>query len=727
MSYAVLRRRLVARNASTVADIEKSFLYSSKKWDDGDFMRARSMWEKELTETSPRVSHLSDIAHRWIKERKSSKDSSRDNFFSQLHRLMLLYKEERNDREALQLIKSWQELFLLYARPKNRPTDQAYSIVLDTLASRPWKKNHSEALISECVSMALAKQGRPDVTFWNSAVHALAQGCNEEPQNIVQRVQHYLTFFEPNARTWSIIVGLHARREGGLEEAIRITKEQLQQPTGSAILVNQCLVVLGRLGRPEEAEALLQELLRAYAKDYSPALRPNDRSFAAVLRAWARSGRSEAGHRAQELLQRMENLNIETTSHIIAVVLQCTDGPNIHKVFENIVLHRPELVSLQAYTIVLQTLASEKSAAAVQQAYSILEALEQAERHDLKPNVVVYTCVLRVLLNDRAGEREGWSQAMKLLERMWKNESPFRRPNVVTYNVLLHYWAKRGRVLETRQIWSAMQRRGISPDATSYGTLLLAYKSMGKSEYSQQAKLILESMEEEVAKGNMKLQPDHRFYATVIHAVGTSGTMNSAQTANTIFWKWTRDQDTFLSAVAVQVPLAILMVWARSNEAMAVDHAEAIFDWLKTRCRKPSRELFMNLLEIWRLSERRDTVQRMEEIVGLMPREYVDDSVRRYMIKSIARSSRPQKARRCFELVRQSSFLDVGFAIEHIIVSCGTSPSEDWDTAIEVMKELVVWIKENGHMKKAEDPHLKALFERACRRLSMDLVETWQE
>jgi len=175
--------------------------------------------------------------------------------------------------------------------------------------------------------------------------------------------------------------------------------------------------------------------------------------------------------------------------------------------------------------------------------------LNDSERDiSIQPNVISFATVMNAWAqssnnlhlniinqkrkNDISSSSERVEELLQRMETLHQEGLPNLEPNVVVYNILLHVWAKEGKIKkieETLQRMIRLEIPGVSPDPVSYSTLLSAYSKVGTPEAALKADSLLHQMLELYNHGMESAKPNIISFTNVVQCYAQLGDGEKAE------------------------------------------------------------------------------------------------------------------------------------------------------------------------------------------------------
>jgi hypothetical protein len=249
-------------------------------------------------------------------------------------------------------------------------------------------------------------------------------------------------------------------------------------------LINALGQSVGKNGlrQARRAEQILAEMTKradAGEKD----VQPDVRTWATVLRAWARSGLPDAAENAQRIIDKLENLYESGDAKV-----------------------RPNFV---CYTTVIGAWGRSRRKDALERVEGILTRMEkeyeETQESDIRPNAITYCTAIDAFV--RRNEDDAAQRAQAIVDRMMRLYGKglgHVRPTKVVFNVLINAWARSSdtdSAKKAEQIFKWMEARHqegdefVKPDEVSLCAVLNAWANNPRSGGAERAQQILEYVE----------------------------------------------------------------------------------------------------------------------------------------------------------------------------------------------------------------------------------------
>jgi pentatricopeptide repeat protein len=320
----------------------------------------------------------------------------------------------------------------------------------------------------------------------------------------VAKAHSIFTSTAPDAVSYGLLIKAYSRH-GNMLEATKVVHQLLADPNVSPSVNIFTVLVEGwavstRPDAVDQAFAVLR-LLREHHRCVELNIRPNNFFFTSLLKCLAASKASNAGERAEALLDEMDR-EAERSS-----------GKDDY-------FHRPDCVTL---SLAIKTCFE---AGDLTRAESIMKRMETS---DTPPNTRTYNSILQYyaqLGTSAAAQRT--EHIISYMKELSQTTKATVEPNAISYNIVLAAWARSGDADATERMWTVyqqMQTESISPSMASYNTLVSFFAKSGGKETLARADQVLQDM---VQRNHAEFRPDFRHFNPVINAFLHSNDASSA-------------------------------------------------------------------------------------------------------------------------------------------------------------------------------------------------------
>jgi hypothetical protein len=253
---------------------------------------------------------------------------------------------------------------------------------------------------------------------------------------------------------------------------------------------------------PYECEAILDKVEGlCFDEDYehfsssnSP-ITPTIHMYAATITAWSRSKRSDAAHRAERILERLERLYVKTTdSHLkpnsvlYTSIIQCWGRSKerdaldrAEAIFQRMQQSKDPAVMPNEHTYSALLNAHGNSGLGLKSAERADELLLEVEESDaLAANVFIYTNAIKVWA--RSGHSKSAERAAEILQTMMSSDNALVQPNIYTFTAALDAMiaGKGNNSFDSDQFLGMMKNAGVKPDKVIHEKVEKALEKHGK-------------------------------------------------------------------------------------------------------------------------------------------------------------------------------------------------------------------------------------------------------
>jgi pentatricopeptide repeat protein len=482
-------------------------------------------------------------------------------------------------------------------------------------------------------------------------------------QEMMPRLNRYSEsgLVRPNVQTYTMVI-----------DAIRYTEDPSRAPlTAESLLevmlrmrdkhkdvslspnkvtISSILHLWSRSGLPEAPQRVEQHLetLKKWYEESNDSereqFRPDERVYATVISTWAKSGSQHAGRRAAELLQEMkETPGLEPNEVVYSAVLDAMAKSGQADEARALLNEMLRLYSTKrgnttvqpgvyAFSCVMAAYAQAGQAEAAQGVLQEMETLYEQTRDDkFRPNTVCYSILIGAFA--ATGEPR---RAEAILQRMMESPYDSLRPNLVSFNQVLHAWAKSGKVDAVERATAILDRiellhqsngeSFLKPDQKSYNNLLNCYaNSPNPRKYAPLAQQKLEWMH---MQDDASVKPSRVSYSIVLRAWCKAGLPQKADGLLRDISRLYRDSKTSIVAPHVDLFITVIAGWAVSKDPQAPQRVEALLklmedlhdkEGLET---KPNQIAYNAFLDCLSRSGNPNAAQRAETILRRMQAQW---------------------------------------------------------------------------------------------------------
>lgn len=363
-----------------------------------------------------------------------------------------------------------------------------------------------------------------------------------EQQEVVPRVSNALTYakkihnFYSESRQHEKKVAPESLKL--LKEMVKSLKERPHQLEPDMWIFNTVLLIWARSGRTDSGEVAeeILEMMKLFGRDRSPSEfpYPNDQSYTFVIDAYANSGQENSGKKALEILHQLQESdwrpNARCLSTTIEAIFKAGDPIPLYLLEQMIELNQSgddsSVINSRTFTKAIVRGDAEN-------ALRVLGLLNDVGDGSIGPNVVHYNaaifCVAKSDLNNRT------ETANKLLSCMDKGRI---KGNIVTYTAMLT--AQDTYEEAERWLWRMEDEYGITPTTRTYNSCLHALLNSDTADATDRALAILSRMENAYLKGNADTKPDLVTYTSIANILRKHGSREVATVRRQADWLLSR-------------------------------------------------------------------------------------------------------------------------------------------------------------------------------------------
>ena len=453
-----------------------------------------------------------------------------------------------------------------------------------------WKQQESSDMAWQLINRAIQEnnQGRHYQTIVSELLSMWAQtSLQHSAKEILSKLQKYPALASKiYSDIHNITKMIDAFIKNGDADAYQLAEHVVHSHVSmDQVFVSTAINAVAKCGRsdaPQRAEALLVKMKQV-------GLNPNRVTRSAVIEAWTTSGQSGGALRAEQLL--LEDLNPDATMYGSVLKAWGDDSADRCKDF---VMRWKQLSDFGTipfppnnihYGTVMNAFAKEGRAQDAEQImHFMMDTYEKTHDPQLIPDRIQWTTLIDANSNDP-------ERAEQLLNQMRSMATNHRNmtPNGITFNAVLKAWANQSKsrphaVQHAMKVMTQMEQCGVTPDTTSYNTIM----SCVAHSRTRDAPQIAESLFRKMRIAN--IPPDILTFNSLIDVHSKSNARDAPERVETILNKMTE----FCEPDTISFNTAML-VWSRSRRSDSVDRAEALFRKIKS----PDKFSYNALLETY--------------------------------------------------------------------------------------------------------------------------------
>lgn len=514
--------------------------------------------------------------------------------------------------------------------------------------------------------------GRPTFKTYNALIDAYAKSDDEDS------VEKCLALIGRMTR-------LHSSGQNPFVKPERIT-------------YNGAIDACARRGDVKNAARLCDEMERLW-REGDESLMPDAFSFSSMINALTRSGRPDAGKRAEAILRKMDDIYSATRDTAVllnqvtlgACIALYANNPREKHNAENAERLLDFLITLYTEHSRTELRPNESHFATVMNCYArsggrdsgrraeaVLEKLETMYRQTghvhLKPSHKTFTICITALSRSIQGAYD-LKRAEDLLGRMEKlfvrDVDQSERMNSYPYNIITNRLARSGGRGSADRVQKYIERmtllaeetdtEDLLPDTLTYTSLLRALVNENTSNSFRKASLVLSHMEELSGNGNGRVQPDVIAYATVINGYARQGNVRQVE----LMFHRMKENGLHPNTFCYNVLLNAL---ARSGKENSASRAEEVLWQMDSDHRngnrecKPSSVSFLTCINAHARSSAPNRMACARSLYNEVLRRYKADDkdaedlkpkldTHVALLNAVARSDEPDKVRQALDIM----------------------------------------------------------------------------
>ena len=352
------------------------------------------------------------------------------------------------------------------------------------------------------------------------------------------------------------------------------------------------IFAFSKAGKPEKALEIVQWMLSSYKKGVVPP--PNSSSFNGLLDAWARSGRKDAGEKAEQTMEWMEHLhqteNLDTLPIEISYSI-CINAwarsrvPHAPQRAESILRRMVELYrngsqvvpSASAFTSAMNTWANSKSDEAPARIALILDVMKEiaAKSNQIQVTVIPYTILMKAW-EQLARKKEGKQKlecGNRALQAFAEMENSGIAATAEAHNSLitaLHQTSAINAVFHFLELEEKYRDQSVQLDTRTFNSGLNALATLNKPDVADKALNLLQRMFK-YARKDSSVQPDEFTFNTILKVLSRSSGDDAAKNANDLLLEMHSMPSIDPSFISYNT---CIIAWGRSNDNKKFQHIE---------------------------------------------------------------------------------------------------------------------------------------------------------
>ncbi len=334
-------------------------------------------------------------------------------------------------------------------------------------------------------------------------------------------------------------------------------------------------------------------------------LYPDTISYSSVISAFARSGRDDAGDKAEELLQRSIKL--------------FSEGQGGLKPDSITFITVLDALAKQCMRIYQETRKIDQCESMERRMKGILDQMDelQASGDDrVRPCTVSYNILLDFYAKTAQVDKS--EQLIDFMTEQGKNGNNHVKPDIISYNAVLLVLSRskrRGDLQNAVKLLESMENGlaiAVKPDTVSYNTVMNGLVRSSEPHSIKKVHDICLSMEERYRNGTSKVCPNGITYNICIDAWSKSGQERAVENVEEILEKMINSEGVNPDVFSFT---SVISTIAKSGKADAPERCESVINRMKELGVKPNRYTYNNLINCWSKSGRQDAAEKAERIL----------------------------------------------------------------------------------------------------------------
>jgi len=486
------------------------------------------------------------------------------------------------------------------------------------------------------------KNARPDRVIYNQVINLYSKsndkGSAKRTERVLERMQKLADAgnvdVKPDVRTYNLVLTAWAKEEGPTKaEEILKRLESHDELKPNDISYTTVIDAYSKRGDVHNALRVLSMMELSFNKGNLDA-KPTRRAYTSALNALAKSGRGDAGVRAEALVQTMQmmhkagNSDLKPDTYVFNALIQChkSSATRAEKV-----LYKMGKRDVVSYSSVINAYSQQGGIEAAKRAQFLLEEME---KEDVEPNALTYNSAITAW--SRSGTRDSAKKAEELLskmERLYEAGNADLKPTVMIYTSVISAWANSrepGAALRAEvllKVMRVMHKRGnkaMKPNARTFTSVINAWSKSGEKGSGDRAEALLNQMIELFEAGDYDVKPNAQTLTAVVDAHARSGERDAATKADILLKR--------MEEVGVKPNLqtynALIAAWSKNPGAAR--KAESILRKIEETyyngdiSMRPSVVSYTSTINAWVRSLDSDKAVRAQKILERMKQVHKD-------------------------------------------------------------------------------------------------------
>ncbi|KAL7468481.1 hypothetical protein ACHAXS_008706 [Conticribra weissflogii] len=531
---------------------------------------------------------------------------------------------------------------------KVKPNVLSYSGVISCIAQNTQHRmdaSHGEEILRrmEVRQENVTGDLKPDNVIYNQVINLYSksgsEGSAEKAEALLNRMKQIANAGNfratPDIRSYNLVLSAYANEKGPAEAEMilhRIETNGSIQP--NAISYITCMDSYARDGDVHNALRILSMMEKSF-NDGNAEAKPTRRAYTSALNALAKSGRGDAGLRAEALVQTMERLykagnkDLEPDTTVYNVLINCHKNSSATKAEQ--VLYRMGKRDVVSYSSVITAYSQKGGIEAAKRAQALLEEMK---KEDVEPNAQTFNSAIMAFArsggNGAAKKAEG---LLKKMEELYEGGNGELIPNAILYTSVITAWSKsdepgsalRAEIL-LKLMWTMFKRGNVAmkPNVISFTAVIHAWARSGESDAGERAEALVDQMIKLYNEGDEDVKPNVMTLTAAVNAYARNHGRDAASKASKLMKK--------MEAIGVMPNLqtynSLISAWGNSKQQGAPMMAESILYKLESTYLdgnhdiKPSVISYTSAINAWAKSLERGKAKKAQAILERMKRNF---------------------------------------------------------------------------------------------------------
>jgi len=438
----------------------------------------------------------------------------------------------------------------------------------------------------------------------------------------------------PNVRTYNILLSAYANEKGPLDaEKVLQRLEMHGSIKPNSISYTTVMDGYAKIGDAHNNLRILSLMQKSF-EDGNAQAKPTRRAYVSALNSLAKSGRGDAGTRAEALVQTMEkisqagNSDLKPDTTVYNVLINChkNSAARAEKV-----LYRMGKRDVVSYSNVINVYSKMGGVKAATRAQALLDEMQKEQ---INPNAHTFNSAITAW--SRSGSKGSALKAESLLKKMEELHEAGNKnlqPSAQVYTSVISAWAKsndpgsalRAEIL-LKLMW-AMYKRGnksVKPNVLTFTSVISAWARSREKEAGEKAEALIDQMINLYENGHSDVRPNVLSFTSALHAYAQNGVRDGAQKGELLLKK--------MESIGVKPNLqtynVLISLWGNSQQQGAGKKAESLLTKLEDKFRNGNKEMrptvvsYTSCISAWAKSTDYGKAERASDVLKRMKEMY---------------------------------------------------------------------------------------------------------